>query len=206
MTKRSILSIARGIAIHLPGRWSLIDFESEGAHPGFVPSVCRLENKEGHRIHLRLKEGRVYISGNYPRYDNKQLHVKNDPRISVAATKKAAVIARDIMRRFLPDYITAYQSVVGRITDYDKGNREGYHVFSEMAEITNGRQTISQVWNRGQTLVKHHRLDFRRNGAMFDLEWWGLNDIKLSGHTIPSDLALRIIECIAEYYEEKSNE
>lgn len=122
-TPKTLWPLADEIAAHLPGAWT-----AHQAPKDYGPerdTRAFLRDSEGHEIRLVLgvgryglaPQGKIHIWGHYGE-DNGKVVLPRDvgaigydekpPEINISASKTPERIARDIERRFLADYLTAW--------------------------------------------------------------------------------------------------
>lgn len=131
MTNTEFHALAKQIAAELGEGWSYTDTSDQGT---LLP-WSRITHTDGYSLslgqseYLNATKNRVIVRGNWATYRNMNGQLEtvrptstdeyrslsdNEPNISVSANKPAAVIAKDIARRFLPDYLPRYAATVER--------------------------------------------------------------------------------------------
>lgn len=118
--------LAKGIAAALGEGWSGKAVPSEW--PGKAYSALEFTHEDGRSFDLRRgynDKGKFHVSGNYPRYVDGRFCTPRDagavkynesnPSINVSAAREPQVIARDIVRRFLPEFTRCWLACVERV-------------------------------------------------------------------------------------------
>lgn len=108
-------TLARAIAANLPTGWQTVETPFDHA--------ARIVGPDGVTIHLRVENygaaaGRLILSGGVPdgtSYPDADTHGVDTGRITVAADRDPAAIARDVTRRLLPVVVESWATVSDRI-------------------------------------------------------------------------------------------
>jgi hypothetical protein len=104
ITETQLQELMEEVSEEMPG-WNYVDRKSQGLEWG-----CYLKDSEGHSLYVRGDSfdthSRIEISGSG---DNG--FYMPDVKITVAATKTAKQIAKDIERRLLPNYLAKFEEM-----------------------------------------------------------------------------------------------
>jgi hypothetical protein len=136
---------ARGIAQHLKG-WRLDEMTSS--------TTARLAADGEQGIYLRsstydfdMEKSRIEVTGRYPHHPRYGHGLAREyPKITAAARRGPGAIARDIERRFLPDYLPIYQEALESKRGYEKQDREKERTLDELAGILNVQRGQDKVY------------------------------------------------------------
>ncbi len=111
------IALYKGVAANLPG-WTV--FTPIDPHDPECIEGCRLVNGP-YKIDLRIDRGKVEVSGYWPQAPNngpttspRDVH-ETGPEISCSLSRGPEAIARDITRRFLPEYVRIFAKCQERI-------------------------------------------------------------------------------------------
>jgi hypothetical protein len=102
-----LLTLGEAVAGHLEG-WTL---DREATLKWHTPPLWAvLKDGDGREIHLDGRpgmgpRGKLRVSGSYPTAPG---YMEYRPTINVGRSRAPSAIARDILRRFLPEYLTAH--------------------------------------------------------------------------------------------------
>jgi hypothetical protein len=180
------------IAEALGEGWSVADVVT-----AYEQAPAQLDGPNGAGLHLRhggwRNEGRIRIRGElHPAY---KPHLAPKFEISVADTKSAATIARDITRRILDaGYWEVLAVTLERKRDAEEAERRRAELFSVLLEVLNG-----------QAFGYSNRI---RIGGGPDSEIWGdvdvwSDDVKFKLH-IPVAQAQRFASMVADLMQEST--
>lgn len=118
---RSLPELARGIAALLNGEHFSVEPSEEGER-----HYVRLSAPDGRSFTLNSTwsgRGKLHVSGSYPRDGERYMgprewgaigYNEQAPSINVSAEREPGPIARDIARRFLPEYTRVYRACVAK--------------------------------------------------------------------------------------------
>ncbi len=167
----ALVELGRGVAAAMGGSWTLREAEgSEGnAHLDSFRGYVNLANPDGRLITLtidqhgataRVQRETLTIDGRFD-YGDSSLGIgfpygKTHPRIYVNMTRGAAVIAREINRRFLPAYTALCSEIAERVrsaAEYrDKQNGLVGRLVAVVGKVDNLRRTSERefrFWSDG---------------------------------------------------------
>lgn len=151
----SMGKLAAAIAEHMPG-WRLEPREEESA------CCAALVRDDGAAVTFYLAgygPQKIEVSGRYPRSGSTCFSPRDRSRIGVSAAKAPAAIARDVERRFLGSYLTAYAEGLADKAEHDAGEAAADAVASKLAAVlgvetsrslaTHGCRDRTVYWNAG---------------------------------------------------------
>lgn len=108
-------------------------------------------------------KGRLYISGSFP--DGVELPYKAErPSITVAETKNPEQIAKDVVRRLLPPYVTLLAVVLDRKAKAEEFEAGRKRLAAEVAIVVNGNVKGEMVYSKGWDLQISGPDSIRING------------------------------------------
>lgn len=177
-----IKTIAGGIAAELSkceeigGRWSV-----ERAHG--VLATVRNDRAPDQGIWLRLERGRLLINGRYPRAaDNWTPHHIERPAITVDPRRDAAaIVRRDIARRFWPPYCRALARTIEENNRRAQAEQRRQEALAQLAqagdgavsrtfpELVGGRRWEARVGFHGVQTLELRSLDLETACAVLEL-------------------------------------
>ena len=118
------------VALHLTdmvSEWKAYNPDQDHQRDGI--NRMSITDSNGSTLNIRVdgydfeRSQRLVISGAYPRHGNETvIHLSHDqyPRITCAISRGPEAIARDIKRRFLPDYLALVEKANRLIEDHTK--------------------------------------------------------------------------------------
>lgn len=122
-------SLAAEVAPLLNGEWR------DRSNPDYAGgSITR---DDGAELFLRIEGGRLTISGQYPVGWYQKGGRTEHFNIGVSPGRGAAVIAREIERRLLPDYLPEFARVVQAIAEHDRQEAARDDVAGRLAKVVN---------------------------------------------------------------------
>ena len=145
----NLKNAAKAIAKHLPGSWRL---DTTNTRPC---EVLLGENGKGICVGTQWNQKgklRVYglypkseLAGSYGAVERAVLSYKESaPEIGITATREPEAIAREIVRRFLPEYEALFAKCVERVKDLEAEHRRRValqeRVIAAIGEPRRGRQ------------------------------------------------------------------
>ena len=107
MNKEELLALGETVASHLGADW-----KANMVEDSWRP-IAELKRPDGATVSLVTNGARLSVKGVYPTPYN--YLIKRTPNISVALHRGAETIARNIQRRFLPDYLATYAKGAERV-------------------------------------------------------------------------------------------
>ena len=115
------LERVRLLCEHLPG-WEAMEAAKD--RDDYPPYEIRVDGPGEYGLFIRADNGRYRITGHYPRHTNGQYagYRIATPTITVSASRPLDKIARDIQRRFIPDYGKAVEACRAEIKELDEFN------------------------------------------------------------------------------------
>jgi hypothetical protein len=168
-------------------KWGATFRDSKGCQFGIRPDWQKGERLTVSGDWPRTKEGCQYAATTYQGESN--------PSINVRSSRKSGEIAREIKRRFLPDFRTRWQQVAHRVKEIDT--------------YTDNRQA-----NRKRIAALIEGADLDASGTGSELVWAPspYNQIQVSGdsvrielYSIPLGLAEQVIEVVEKHRKEHPN-
>ncbi len=101
-------------------------------------------------------EGRAAIRGVFPKFKNGQIYsTSKRPSITVAADRSPAAIAKDIARRFLPEYEPVFAEALAYVTRTDNAQGEAERVATRLADALGARVAGNQSSRYGDGVAIH---------------------------------------------------
>ena len=197
-----------GVAACMPG-WTYHETEIDGDHWYGSHFRYEIHNQTGHSFDLRVlsgaDRGKVQVTGNWPKRDTNtpgSAYVtpsavrESSPSIKCSLDRGYQAIARDIERRFLPEYARIYDLIVARIkadAEYSGRKAENWGKIARSGLVVNPHE-------RNGTSTGDYTADVR-TGASYDS---GYGDVRMSGddaieiklYSLPVETALRVLRAI----------
>lgn len=172
MSKATVEALAAEVCTHLGTTWKPIATDLE--------HLAKIGNDQGHVILICTTwngPGRLNISGQYPRGKGNDCYGRSSipygqalPSISVAQTKAAKLIAGDITRRLLPEYVEVFDKATARKSQhdaYERGQGAVLELIKPYARVNPEKFTFDTYSseggyiNNGQAYDGHVNMDLR---------------------------------------------
>ena len=140
----NILALGRDVAGHLPGEWRVNEAESTKYHnPALLVVIADDAGREfiiDRRVGLASKK-QFHVHGRFPHRPGMSDYGLRDarPSINVGASKTAERIAKDIARRFLPDFLSSWARWAARVADFDASEDQEARNRQELADAYGGK-------------------------------------------------------------------
>jgi len=153
-----------------------------------------LKCTDGVRIALGFRDGRIQVSGDWPRTSSGEACVpyfregSKRPDITIAADRSPAAVAREIARRFLPAYLPLWTAEATRARTLDDAAATTRRVSAQLAEAFGIKRREPNRGAMFESLRIYHDGD---RGFWGDIEVSGDRvTIKLHGLTVETTIAL----------------
>lgn len=138
-------------------------------------------------IFIRLEKGRLVIAGTYPDREYRHRSVK----ITVAADRDPILIAREICRRLLPEYLTQLTEVQARVAERKQAERD-----YKVVEATITTHPLIETYGTTGTLI------LTVPGTANDYIQFSLNhdgsSARIERGNLPTALLLRLADTLKE--------
>jgi hypothetical protein len=175
------------IAAAMGEGWSVDDDPRFAEYPG-----AYLMGPDDVRIYLRFEphghKGKVAVHTAFPD-SYRRVYTSDIPDLTIYVGKDRGpdVIAKEIKRRFLPDYLPALALIRERVAEHEAGERESARVCALLAAIPG--------WSEhGETFYGPH-------GMRIDVRWGG--SINFERGSLPVELGLAVATLISEKRTDK---
>ncbi len=195
-TRRALYN---GIAPHLPAGWKVTETEDE-----YIGWRFKLEDGLGHRVTIetaRTPRNMWHVSGYWPqRANNGSYYVPSDvreesPSINVSVAKTHEQIARDITKRFLPEYVRIFAKIQDKVSaenDYATRRARNWARVADWVDTYNAPHLAEQ----GKVRIKG--ADGKTN---FDLGYGDVNmesadSVKIELRSLPIETALAVLKLL----------
>jgi hypothetical protein len=202
---RATIELARAVAPLLPRGWR---FEAPGEEH-YWGTIVR--DADGARINVQVggfrNVGRATFRGCWPRYhDGTHYHHGKTVEITVSAKRAAEAIAKEVVRRFLPDYDAAFADALAYVRGSDGAAFEANLVAARIASVVGGTVDAVKMRNGDGAYVRQrlepvHRLRVRPAYGS------GLHSqdcrVDFEAHGLDPDVALEVLEIIRAAEERK---
>ncbi len=206
MTDIEFAALAQGIAREL----GKLRGESWAAGPGWHDTQRRLHGPDEAELFISTDswrtrgKGRITAHGSYP-----TTNLRVDPEeITVAETRGAEAVAKEISRRLLP----AYLDRLAEVREYNEAERPGYEargqVLNEVAALF-GESYKQEPYEPGRpnSYSDGFSLYHLRGRLYGSVEASGTPDtLRLDLHSVPRETALRMLALLAEAETEARRE
>ena len=169
-----------GLSWHLKEEWS--DNVGELKGPG---DVCAWVRNGGYQNKEKIK-----VFGDYPRDNKGQGQANTDQRvqISVSETKTPDQIARDIQRRFLPDYLKNLAIVQGWIAEINQATDQKAANLQQIADHFG-----FQIRENNREGVIYHSVE-----GIYSIQAYSADLVRMEQVDCTPGQAIRIIEILKE--------
>jgi hypothetical protein len=207
--REALTALARSIAKHLAPDWTYRPRKplAEGEYPQ-LGEYIDCTGKAGPALWLHYNwrdESRIVVSGEYPRGTDRQIPTRHNetlPEITISASRSPEALAKDIVRRFIPDYIKLWDDFQNRVkADLD------YHQGQDA--------TLERLAVAGGVKVESIKCFADRNGrgrisgGLFGGVWGEVeaypDSVTLKLHSLSVEQAEKIIALLAEGRKESQN-
>lgn len=203
MNKLEIL--AKEITGHLEDAWLVIPNGDRSDSYHLISDQKKINiTLDGYDFERSKK---VTVSGVYPCYTCQRgggrgseyvMSGEKLPRIGCSISRGAKAIARDIERRFLPEFCEKHELALTRIEEYTTINNARWRVAEDFIKVVNGRAVAT--WSGLLDLPE----------VQFDLPYsyshgcarFRDDDVKLELHGIPVGLAMQIGVLVMQYIKD----
>lgn len=188
--QRPLRERAADIAQALGQGWSVARIDPDRHHEDRVT----LDGPDGQGLFLEVSRyrspGRIFISGVYPHDERNVSYAPREPlSISVAEGRPVGEIAREIVRRFLPGYQTAYREARERLRRDEEIRAAERGLIARLAPLV-GATAPAHAPNRAT--------HYHQGGTYIVIETHGSSaDLKLD--RLPGDVAARVLAIVAEH-------
>lgn len=198
VTLASIDAWARAVAAVLPhGPWSL-DPSPQAGRP-----ITNLRRADGAGMHFDCdaRTGKAEISGHYPRADHPDSAYfgpsgyGSDPRIniSVSVLRDPAAAAKDIAKRFLPDYLARYAKGLQDKCAHEESTARAEDDIRRLIAAADSGAPAQHSRRPGYAWISVPGGHVERRGG---------SDIKIEVTSVPIDAAVAIIEILKKHRKE----
>lgn len=164
---------------------------------------AKMKDAEGRVFDLRpdWRTGkRIEVDGDYPTtkrggYMASAYNGETNPKITVSATRPPEAIAKEIGRRFFPDFRERWAKVAKRAADYDDYEDNQAALLDRLADRIDGSRKPSDkksstLWAPGF---------YRRIQA-------GKDCVTLEFYSLPAELAFQVVEVVEKWRKEHGDE
>jgi len=193
-TKVEVGAVAKAIAVHLDG-WQAVE-KRNPCHDGCVS--WELQKEGGYAVSISAPDwshsdrGKLRFSGNWPRDNGHNQYRDEDvSSVMVSGSKPPAQIAKEIKRRLLDRYVTAYDAQLVRLNAANDRLAKRLEVAARLCAILgdtntdcNGNPTSDcHVYKRGC-----NKLQVSVDGS----------EVQIETRYIPTAVAERVLQLLAE--------
>lgn len=175
----------------------------EPAEEHRASSTLTAPGEEGYSLWLRWEKERISVHPHYPkdRHGRESFPPSYDPQattISLSSTRPPEVMAREIERRFMPDYIKAFTVQAQRVKQQDDFAARTVKTAETLKALCGGRDYGRQHDDSGWTLnfPDSHLYTVSAHGA----------SVRFEPFSVPVDVAVRIIEACHKKPEEQEGD
>ena len=132
------VNLAQQVAEHLPGEWTVEGFPSDWGRGG---AYLHDSNNQATLIigesqdYADRNKNKISISGDYPRDRDGRMSEARRFSIKVSGDKSAELIARDVERRLLPDYLPVLRSVLATLSSRDAYEDKTTRIAQSIADL-----------------------------------------------------------------------
>jgi hypothetical protein len=192
-------ALCNGVAAHLPG-WHVTESDNE-----YLGYRFKLEDGTGHRVTLESSrtKGTWHVSGHWPqRTANGSYYVPSDvreesPSINVSTAKSHEQIARDISRRFLPEYVRIYALLTAKATeqnDYETRRAANWQRIAGSGYVKTW--DASHLKEQGKIYIDGADDKTNFDAGYGDVNMESADSVKIELRSLPIDTALRVLEVL----------
>lgn len=198
------------IATHLDG-WAYQETELPGDHWYGSHFRYEIRNQDGHSFDLRIlsgaDRGKVQVTGNWPRRDETPgaSYVtpsevrESSPSIKRSLDRGYQAIARDIVKRFLPEYVRVYGKIQERIRadrEYSGRKASNWATITQSGFVVNPRERNGEHVAEVRIAGERERYDY--SAGYGDVRMTGDDSVEIKLNSLPVETALRVLRALAE--------
>jgi len=147
LTKAEMLEVVKSFLPYMTEQWEFVDLPEST----WLTTIQRGEFTVliGSRHHSGTR-GKLHIFGDYPDYKDKKINfsdnrwlldvakrsadMKTEPAVNISPDKDPRTIARDIERRFMPDYLKLHAAVLSTIASWQEDADTTESTFQRLSE------------------------------------------------------------------------
>lgn len=191
LTKVQLTAIVEGVAKHLPG-WKRVPPPHEP-----MDHVEFIADNLGHKLAINStwgQPGKLHISGKYPQDEKGSCYGRSvipyntqPPSINISWERSAEQIARDIVRRLMPEYFDVFDKATARKASADEYTARRTGTLARLAALSSYLQPYGQ----------------EKDQLHWHVEGFGYGDVKPSDETVeihmrsvPADKAEAILRIL----------
>jgi hypothetical protein len=192
----NIAKLAAEVAGELGDGWSV--------DPHWNANGSMLDHTDSRRLHIctsrwpQNRAGRVIISGVLPYRPGSYIEPGSHKEITVAAERGAAVIAREINRRLMPEYIEALSKIRARNAGEDAAFASQSALAVKVRSIFGLAEPELNDWQLEQVKRNGHSIGLHEFGYGSVRPNYDGTDAKLEV-TLPADQLLQVLELLATF-------
>lgn len=205
-----LATMAAAVAAALGETWHALP----GRKPEFQIDVCmyfRIAHADGRSFSMGASDyrwnGKIDVSGDYPQSSELGVtstpHGMTRPAISLSLSRGAAAIAKDIARRFLPDYTALYLKMLENVRNaaVERAHRGGISL--RLAELAGCDMSLSTRHDGGFWHASHDGFSAYKSGATYPeiKVGYGSIDVKVNGCS--EALAAKILALVNDQRDQK---
>lgn len=200
--RKAYADLYNGVAAHLTG-WRVV-LPEEDANNRYYYERTRLKNDAGQTIYLKLDRGKIHISGSWPQrkqpggpFVSPSDVREESPSINCALGRGYEVIARDITRRFLPEYQRIWAKCQAKIEAderYENTRAANWARIAAMPVV----KTSTHRQETGDVIIGKLDHNGSRNlsNGYGDVSMEGENSVKIELRSLPVDVAEIILRAL----------
>ena len=192
VTKQQLDQLATDVAQHMTGAWRF--------QPLDYQHCSRVADNEGHQIDISARDGRLTISGIYPRARNVYdclPYNRQRPHITVSRDKTPQQIAHDIARRFWPAYVELWAEARKRLDAMIEDHRKRWEAADRLkraANAVNPKNTVQTGGDRDSLDGDAHVTnDYSAAGGHFRARVYGDGSVTMEIRSASIETAERIV-------------
>lgn len=178
-------ALAASVALHLPG-WTVSRAETNDHHASLKseggPELSLGVDHYRHRIHVRGCWPRDQRNGSYAPHSGA-------PKISVGVMRSPKSIAREIERRFLPEFLPLWHAAEGRRREAGEANTKAEALAARLRNVFGLPHPEPSRYGLDRDTVRVYAGD-----ATFEVRCYG--SVKIEITTSREDVALRVAELV----------
>lgn len=188
-----------GVALYLQG-WHVTESDDE-----YLGYRFKLEDGLGHRVTIetaRTPRNMWHVSGYWPqRANNGSYYVPSDvheesPSINVSTSKTHEQIARDITKRFLPEYLRIFAKIQDKVAvenDYATRRAKNWERIAGWVDT----YSASHLQEQGKIRIKSNADGSKNYDAGYgDINMESADSVKIELRSLPIETALAVLELL----------
>ena len=204
------MELYQGVAAHLDG-WTVDCTQFDSGNSWSGPDLrYKIINGKGHAISLSRgrgsDRGKIHISGYWPvkgegghRWTSPHDVRESSPDIGVSESRGYEAIAREIQRRFLPEYLRIYTKIEAKITEeliYESRKARGWQGLVDAGLVVNPRERNGEQAGDLRIGSKDADGGYNYDKGYGDIRMTSADTVEIHLRSLPLETAEHVLEAL----------